>query len=198
MKSTAQAFQKKGRKLQMLQIICPQLYSGTLGWDGRGDAWVPCAHLLTFTPVTGEDIWPQLYQILSQSPENCTHKGSRVCVFREMSEEIRDPEDFRSLAPGLTATPIGLLRCLPYSFIDPLTCWTATICPAGEDSYKQVTPTPAVSARSHQVLLELREESDPLPPTPKPAQMGVSELDLDSGSDVIRQAVRVRVSLVGE
>ena len=28
--------------------------------------------------------------------------------------------------------------------------------------------------------------------------MGVLELDLDSGSDVIRQAVRVRVSLVGE
>ena len=120
MKSTAQAFQKKGRKLQMLQIICPQLYSGTLGWDGRGDAWVPCAHLLTFTPVTGEGIWPRLHQILSQSPENCTHKGSRVWVSREMSEEIRDPEDFRSLAPGLTATPIGLLRCLPYSFIHPL------------------------------------------------------------------------------
>lgn len=54
--------------------------------------------------------------------EPCTHKGSRVWVSREMSEKIRNPECFGSLAPGLTGIPTGPLRCLPYSFIHSLIC----------------------------------------------------------------------------
>lgn len=128
----------------------------------------------SFTPVTREAIRPRLLRhILSQSPENCTHMGSRARVSRETSE-IRGPEDFRSLAPGLTGIPTGLLRCSPYSFLHPLTCWAATIIrPAGEDSHKWMTSTPAVRARSHQVPAGAQRgewPAHPCPPPPAPSQ----------------------------
>ena len=123
MKSTAKAFQKERQEVKNATNHLPS----ALFWYSRIRQERRCLGPLcpppdSFTSVTGEAIWPWLYHILSQSPENCTHMGSRVWVSREMSEEIRDPEDFRSLAPGLTGIPTGLLRCLPYSFIHPLTC----------------------------------------------------------------------------